>query len=81
MRKNVDKYINYVFDEKEYEKIKQKYYFKFYDFPPKLIGINYQHPIYLFLMENAIETGKKIDDNDLNEAIEIFNIYDSDKEY
>ena len=81
IEENIKKYENYLFDEKEYEKVKRKYYFKFFDFPPKLVGLNYQHPIFMFLMENAIKTGKKIDDNDLNEAIEIFNVYDKDKEY
>ena len=81
LNEKINKYNNYSYDEKKYDKMRKKYFYKFYEFPPVIIGIGQKHPIYMFLIENALETGKEIDDKDLDEAIRIFNIYDNDKEY
>jgi len=81
MNKDNNAYKNYIFNEDEYNKTKDKYYLKFSSFPPTLIGIGCSHPIYMYLMENALENNKKIDDDDINEAIALFNVYDIDKYY
>ena len=68
------KYKNFIFDEKKYENMFGEYYFKFFESHPLLEGIDNTHPIYMFLMENALKNNKKINDNDIEEAKKIFNI-------
>lgn len=45
-----------------------EYYFKFDELPPKIITISYEDPIYLFLMQKAIKTNKKITKDEIDKA-------------
>lgn len=45
----------------EYDKLKFEYFKLFDKLPPYYVGINREHPIYLNLLKESIESGKEMD--------------------
>ena len=56
-----------------------EYFLKFGDFPPLLMMMSYEHPIYQKLMKNALKTGIAVTADDIEKEINEYDIkYDMD---